>query len=196
MDSQIVSALTGYAQLILPEIILAVTACVLFLAATWNISHRTAAVTALIGVGAALLALYFSAIVPMTGWGVLALLLAVLLFGMTLREGKPLWLGTGFFGCLMLLLTLDLAASGALKTVEGRNAQVREQKKRLSEAAPADKEKPEQVKLKETIEAEEGQLRAIAYSCAAVPQPAGPGDQVHHPDRRFYPGADRLARGL
>jgi len=169
VDSQIVYSLTSYALPIIPEMILAVTACVLFLAATWHINHRTAAVTALIGVGAALLALYFSALTSVTTGGVLALVLGVLLFGMALREGKPLWIGTAIFGCVMLLVTFDLSSSGALKTVEERREALQEKNKelkRLTEAPPpAAKERTEQIStLKKDIKSEEEQLRALEYS--------------------------------
>lgn len=177
MDSQIVYSLTSYAVPIIPEIILAVTACVLFLAATWHINRATAAVTALIGVGASLLALYFGTLTEMTLGGTLALVLGALLFGMAAREGKPLWIGTAIFGAAMIFVAFYLSSSKELLTAEGRREIIQNHEKelkQLTEAAPAEKdarkERAERIsKLKEQIDSEEARLQAITYAAPLYP---------------------------
>lgn len=175
MDAPLVDSLTRFALQIIPELTLAVTACVLFLAATWRIDRTTAAVTALIGTGSSVLALYFSTLTTLTlGEGGLALVLGAFLFGMAAREGKLIWIGTAIFGVAMAFLNFNLASTGQVLTVEGQREVIQEKEKRLKQlneaAAGAEGQKEEEErKLKEEIDAQESRLQALTYSGSLYP---------------------------
>ncbi len=167
MDA-LIYTLTSYAIPIIPEAILGVTACILFLAATWRINRATAAVTGLIGIVSALLALFFGTQTSVTVWGVVVLILGAILFGMAVREGKPLWIGTAIFGGLMTLLAYNLSVSGDLLTVEGRTEAI--QKNREQRDAEAKKGHTEDAAiLKKEIDTQEARLQALTYSGPLYP---------------------------
>ena len=62
MNEAIVHALTGYVPLVLPEAVLAVAACVLFLGGTWRGGRSLWAGAALVALGLSALALWYSAV--------------------------------------------------------------------------------------------------------------------------------------
>ena len=62
MNEAINHALTGYVPLVLPEAVLAVAACVLFLGGTWRGGRGLWAGAALVSLGLSLIALWFSAV--------------------------------------------------------------------------------------------------------------------------------------
>ena len=61
MNAAIIRALTGYLPLILPVAVLGVVACVLFLGGTWRAGRNLWGGAALIGLGLAAVALFYSA---------------------------------------------------------------------------------------------------------------------------------------
>jgi NADH-quinone oxidoreductase subunit N len=126
VEPSIINALTGYIVQVIPEVILAVTACLLFLGATGKMNRRVSAVTALLGLGTASLALLFSTLTSIGLGAQLAILLAVFLFGMAARELRPLWLLTGVFGFAMTGLAFWYSTSGLTLTIEGRRDHIRD----------------------------------------------------------------------
>ena len=174
MDSNVISALTSYAWYLLPEIILATIACVLFLSATFHIRRSTAAVTALIALGAASLAVYFGTLSTFTWEAVAVLIAAVFLFGVVCRDGKLLWIFTGLFGIGLALLAFSFARAGQNLTVDARLeaiAGLRKSYEELVRSRNFATDRAKQTELRnqvettvKDIESREAGVRALAYS--------------------------------
>jgi len=177
VESNLINALTGYGYQVFPEAILATVACVLFLRATWGINRSTAAVTALIGLGSALLVLYFGRQIALNVGAMATLIGGVYLFGTASRDGKILWILTGLFGLGMTLLAFMLTASGkipTLPTIETQREALRDLQEtatrldnaRAPETNPA-KRKDLTAQIDDNnakIKGREGQLLALTYS--------------------------------
>jgi NADH-quinone oxidoreductase subunit N len=177
VDPNLTNALTGYGYQVLPEAILGTTACVLFLAAAWRISRTTAAVTALIGLGSALLALIFGSLSVLTLGSMAVLAVGVCCFGAAVRDGKLVWIFTGLFGLAVTLLAFN--TTGQMPTIDSQDLEILSLQKNQKTLANLHSIEGNPTKKKELheelnaipkkIETAEAKLRALTYSSPVYP---------------------------
>lgn len=175
LDDNLVHALKVYAVQLIPEAILVVSACVLFLAGTGRGDRAGAAVMALVGVCTALLALFY---ITLKGYGIiwhLGSAAAIFGFGVVCREGRWLSIVLAAFGLCAAILALWSFNTQTGLTLEGRADAIRqlqatirdkERDKATSNATTLQDLNREIARVKKELDKQEARLRAVNYSSA------------------------------
>lgn len=125
LDPTIIKALTGYSLQLLPEILLAIAACILFLASTWKINQPIATTTALVALYGALTTLLISTQPLFSAVGIAVMLGGVFLLGLCSRDRHPLWLNMAVLGVLTVLCAHHEYVTHGAGTIEDQRESTR-----------------------------------------------------------------------